>query len=256
MTADGYIVNSLNPDLVLSLAVDPTSTLQAPVYDTKLVIAFKAPVPYAGQLWTATAGGIIYSRQNGLVLTVNGTFDPKTGTPVPVFVAPLANPASPPPSQVWDFGTGKGLQAVLAQPPQPFPYPEDDRSAYKYIDSRLGLSNSTLRAEYLNLAAPLASYQTLLSRMPPPEQYRTKPTIPEWEAIIGQLEQELTAAVAVQALFQQITDLHINLGLQQTMALQELATLLAIPTSTPVPPSRRKARPGSGTLSRVSPIRP
>ncbi len=220
MTADGYIVNSINPDLVLSLAVDPGSTLLNPVYDTNVVISLKAPIPYAGQLWTATAEGVIYSRQNGMALTMNGTFDPKTGIPVPVIVQQLSGPPSP--SQVWDYGTGKGLQGVLVQPSQSFPYAEDNRPTYDYVDKQLGLKDVTLRVQYMNLAAPLASYQTALAMM-------TSNGSSDWQAVCDQLNTELTAAIAAQALFQQISNLHVNLGLLQTQTLQELATLLAIP---------------------------
>ena len=231
MTVDGYIVNSINPDLVLSLAVDSKSTLQNPIYDTNVVISLKSKIPYPAQFWTATAEGIIYSRQNGMVLTVDGTFDPATGTPVPVIVTPLNSPPSP--SQIWDYGTGKGLQSVLVQPLQPFPYPKDNRQTYDYVDKQLGLKDVTLRDQYLNLAAPLASYQTALSVMPSNNSS-------DWSTVVEQLNSELTAAIAVQALFQQVTNLHVNLGLQQTQTLQELATLMAIPNNQTVPHKKKK----------------
>jgi hypothetical protein len=225
-TPDGYIVNSLDPTLVLSLAVSPSSTLSAPVYDSTVVVSLRSPQTYPCQLWTTTAAGIIYNRQNGQVLTVDGTFDPKKPAPVPVVTSPLASP--PAPTQIWDIAPGKALQTVLAQPRQPFPGTASDKKAYQYIDTQLGLKGITLRAQYMNLAAPLSSYQAGLATMPPGN-------FSNWDAIVAQLSRELTAAIAVQSLFQQISAVHVNLGLLQTMALQELVTLLELTPGTQVP---------------------
>ncbi|WP_342241901.1 hypothetical protein [Inquilinus sp. OTU3971] len=211
---DGYIVNSVDPNLVLSLAVSPSSTLDAPVYGSTVVVSLRSPQAYPCQLWTTTSDGIIYNRQNGQVLTVDGTFNPQKPAPVPVVTSPLASSATA--TQIWDIAPGKALQTVLAQPRQPFPGAKSDEAAYNNIDKQLGLKGITLRAQYMNLAAPLASYQAGLATMPP-------------DAIVAQLTRELTAAVAVRSLFQQIGALHVNLGLQQTMALQELVTLLELP---------------------------
>ena len=75
----------------------------------------------------------------------------------------------------------------------------------------------------MNLAAPLSSYQAGLATMLPGD-------FQNWNTVVAQLTRELTAAIAVRSLFQQIGALHVNLGLQQTMALQELVTLLELPS--------------------------
>ena len=173
----------------------------------------------ACQLWVTTGDGIIYNRQNGLVLTVNGTYDAKNPKPVPVITSALAS--EPGPDQVWDIGPGKGLQSILAQPGQPFPAAEGDAAAYEYVDKQLGLTRTTLRQQYANLAAPLASYQLALATMTPG-------SFQNWNAIVAQLINELTAAIAVQSLFQQIGSLHVNLGLQQAMGLEQLITALEV----------------------------
>ena len=118
-TPDGYIVNSVDPNLVLSLAVSPSSTLDAPVYGSTVVVSLRSPQAYPCQLWTTTSDGIIYNQQNGQVLTADGSFDPKKPAPVPVVTSPLASPAAA--TQIWDIGPGTALQTVLAQPRQPFP---------------------------------------------------------------------------------------------------------------------------------------
>jgi hypothetical protein len=229
-TSEGYIVNSFNPDLILSLEIDTaTSTLLQPAYTNSVVVSLRTPMVYSGQLWTATSDGVIFSRHNGQALTVNGTYDPTNPAPVAVVTSALASP--PTAAQIWDFGTGKGLQAVLAQPGLPFP--PVDQDDYQSINQQLDLGGTTLREQYSNLAAPLAGYQAALAIM--------QLNNPSLSTSIQQLSKELSAAMAAQSLFEQVGNLHINLAMLQNLALQEIVTLLKLPPTQTLPRKKSHA---------------
>ncbi|WP_395680957.1 hypothetical protein [Inquilinus sp.] len=229
-TTDGQIVSSLNPALALSAATDGqgvcASTLQ--------------PGSPRFQLWMPTPDGLIISRMNGQALTASVGND---GSGSVSLAAPPGS-GSIPASQRWHCTTGLELQTVLAQPRLPWPTPDEpsDRalagSIYTYINQQLGLPNSTtlgLRTQYVNLAAPLQSYQLRISTMACPSQFSGS-TFSNgsnaWASVIAQLDTEMTAVLAVQALFQQVQDLHLALTEDQSESLSALANAMNLAEDT------------------------
>lgn len=213
----GYIVSATNPEIVLSVWWDETTT-------TFNVVAYpRQPGPQPFQLWTAMPDGALVNRKNGQAMTVSGTAPGST-----VITTTLSG--SPTKTQQWEFSPGTVLQTVLAQPPAPYPEAatQGETKAYTYINQSLGLSPDRLRAQYANLAAPLASYQSRLNALPPPPPSDDVSTS-EWTDVVGQLNDELTAVIAVQTLFQQVTALYLELSQAQAMALSEAVTAAELP---------------------------
>ncbi len=77
-TPGGYIVNSIDPNLVLQPRRKPVQHPGCPGLHGSTVVGVSLQVlqTYPCQLWTTTSDGIIYNQQNGQVLTVDGGFDP------------------------------------------------------------------------------------------------------------------------------------------------------------------------------------
>jgi len=221
----GYIVSAANPEIVLSLSIDGSSVVALP----------RQPGLQPFQLWTATPDGALLNRKNGQAMTVSGTVAGST-------VTTTALSGSPDNSQKWEFSPGAALQTVLAQPPAPYPEAgtPGETAAYTYINQSLGLASGGLRTQYANLAAPLASYQSRLNgllALPPPDGVPSG----EWTGVVKQLNEELTAVIAVQTLFQQVTTLYLELSQAQAMALSEVVTAAALPNGmqTTVKPKKK-----------------
>jgi hypothetical protein len=101
----------------------------------------------------------------------------------------------------------------------PFPtFTGDQLTAYDYINAQLGVSD--LRSEYPNLAAPLDSYQSTIDSMQPASGVSTA----DWQAVVAQLNAELTDAVAVRNLFAQYQDYHTALFADNGARLNQLGT--------------------------------
>lgn len=205
----GYIVSATNPEIVLSLSIDGGSVVAYP----------RQPGPQSFQLWTATPEGALVNQKNGQAMTVSGTA-----------VTTAAISGSPGTTQQWEFSPGADLQTVLAQPPVPYPgaATPGETAAYAYVDQCLGLTPDGLRAQYGNLAAPLGSYQSRLNVLPPPPA-SDGVLSSDWTAVVAQLNDELTAVIAVQTLFQQVTALYLELSQAQAMALSEVVTAAELP---------------------------
>jgi hypothetical protein len=215
----GYIVSATNPEIVLSvLWVDKTTNT------LKVVALPRQPGPQPFQLWTATPDGALVNQMTGRALEVFGSA--ALGWTVNVTTTALSG--SPGQTQQWEFSPGAALQTVLAQPPAPYPIAATpgETTAYTYINQSLGLTSGGLRTQYANLAAPLASYQSRLNVLPQPTE---GVSTTEWTDVVGQLNDELTAAIAVQTLFQQVTALYLELSQAQAMALSEVVTAAELP---------------------------
>lgn len=227
----GYIVSATSPEIVLSLSIDGSSVVALP----------RQPGLQPFQLWTATPDGALLNRKQGQALEVSGSAE--AGWTVTVTTTALSG--SPGQMQQWEFSPGAALQTVLAQPPVPYPEAATtgETTAYTYVNQSLGLSPDGLRTQYANLAAPLASYQSRLNgllALPPPDG--VSPT--EWTGVVKQLNEELTAVIAVQTLFQQVTTLYLELSQAQAMALSEVVTAAALPNGmqTTVKPKKKGLR--------------
>jgi hypothetical protein len=116
------------------------------------------------------------------------------------------------------------LDAVMAlQPADPgFPaFTSDGQEVYAYINTQLGLTTlgETLRGEYANRNAPLSSYQTRISTM-----HFGSFSKSAWEPVRRQLNDELTATIAVQSLFSNYRIFYSGLMADKDSLLFELGT--------------------------------
>jgi hypothetical protein len=216
-TTDGYIISSLKPNMCLTVVGG--NVLSIPVTDYS---------DAATQLWSLSDNGTIVSQDDNRVLTV--------GAPIPgggnyVGVSDLDPSSPPPPSQTWSLYPSNPLAGVLAQS-QPFPpYTSGDTgTAYSAIMSKLsgGQQDFDLREQYLNLAAPLGAWLATILTMPCPDGVDSA----DWVEVQQQLASESTAAIAVQALFENYTLFHLALFSSQEAILNKAIDDASIGTST------------------------
>ncbi|HTR60812.1 MAG TPA: hypothetical protein VMH37_03850 [Candidatus Binataceae bacterium] len=162
-----------------------------------------------------------------------------------VDTAPVAGSvvsAGPKPATVtanyqWYFYPDRTLSLILQRDPIPFPTikAKQESAAEQYIAKKLGLSGGCnyngvayygLRCQYSNLAAPLPTYLSLLSTMKAPPS--TKVSVKNWRLIKAQLILELTDAIAVQNLFNQVENIYATVFLgSENLVNQDLADLAA-----------------------------
>lgn len=220
----GQIVNVVNPQAVLSLAGGNSGSQDVVVYPLQ-------PGNQPFQCWGMTPEGLIYNLANmqALTVTVAG------GTATLATAAAVDDGAANGIYQRWDVSPSPALMTVLMQPPVPFPVAaegSDEAAAYVYINAMLGLQpavqgitrDNALRQQYANLSAPLSSYQRKLGTLKcPPEIGATA-----WASVVDQLDAELTAAIAVQALFVQMSTFHMMFSQAQSMALPSLVTAVEL----------------------------
>lgn len=234
-TYPGYISSALDPGIVLSLEVDAAnSTGSTPVYTTNVCAYPLQPGLAPFQLWTATPDGLLFNQYNGMALTASSN-----SAPTGVTVAPLSSdPVTA--RQVWEFCPGVHLQTLMAMPTEPFgAWNAAQTTVYNYINTALGLTTADIRAQYSNLSAPLTSYQVIISVMP--QTILSGATSADWVSVVTQLNKELLAAVAVQSLFQQVTNFHLSLSQAQDISLSEAVTAAALPNqmNTKVQPKKK-----------------
>ncbi len=234
-TYPGYITSALNPHIVLSLEVDTsTSTGGTPAYTNNVCAYPLQPGLAPFQLWSATPDGLLLNQYNGMALTAIANTAPTGVNTTPI----SANPETA--MQLWDCCPGVHLQTLMTMPTQPFvTWDAGQAIVYSYINTALGLSVADIRAQYSNLSAPLMSYQVLINAMP--QATLSGATSTDWTSVIAQLNQELMAAIAVQTLFQQLTDFHLNLSQAQEISLSEAVTAAALPNqmNTKVQPKKK-----------------
>jgi hypothetical protein len=225
-TSSGQIVSAVDSQAVLS--VEPGTD--------HVVIYPMQPGEPRFQQWRAGVDGVIYSLANGKVLTAA----PDEGN---VTVAALVRDkdGAPQASQAWEFSPGALLSTIVAQPAVPFPGAKGtpEAAAYQAINTALGLTVGTnsLRMQYTNLAAPLAGYLGRLSLLACPSTPSFTPS--QWTDTVLQLSEELTAAIAVQALFQQLNNLHLALSQMQSLTLNEMVLLVGLSDDSTVPDAKR-----------------
>jgi hypothetical protein len=137
----------------------------------------------------------------------------------------------------WYFYPDRTLSLILQRKPVPFPTikAKQESAAEQYIAKKLSLSGGCnyngvayygLRCQYSNLAAPLPTYLSLLSTMKPPPA--SKVARKNWRLIKAQLILELTDAIAVQNLFNQVENIYTTVFLgSENLVNQDLADLAA-----------------------------
>lgn len=240
----GYIVNVANADLVLSLEVDTTGTLDNPKYLNNVVVYPRQPNTQLFQLWTVANGQII-NQFNCRALTIASASLSSTVSTQAVSNDPKSA------NQLWDFSAGRALQTVVAQPRLDYPsFTGGQLTAYKEVCQKLNVTD--LRMQYINLTAPLAGYLAqmtlMLSALQNGGALPSGTTLQNFTEVITQLIEEITAVSAVQALFQQVTTLYQSLSQAQALTLSELFTACALPNTVKVPPAPKKKKGWIGAL--------
>ncbi|MDR6288774.1 hypothetical protein E9232_001281 [Inquilinus ginsengisoli] len=241
-TLDGYLLSSVNPGLALSLNVNASvgggSANGVATYPKQPLAAGASfqqwsfiPVdPQAGTY-------LIVNQQGTLALATSGT---SNSDPLQL-VTP--NPSDQ--TQLWSVSPTYPLEVLLAQPAMGYPaFTGNEAAAYTYINSQLGLTKlgTELRSQYGNLAAPLAGYQSRVNMIATtvvlqhsPKDKTPPADLPDSDAMVtvaGVLGEELTAAQAVQQLFQQLTMFHAELAIVATNATAAVIADAAIDTQT------------------------
>lgn len=231
----GYIVSAANEEIVLGIGVNQDqSSLSQPQFTDEVVPYLKQPGYQPFQLWSMTQEGLIINKLTGKALTVT-----TSESDTKVCLTEL-NRKDSSLSQLWDFSPGFALQNLIVQPITGYPQGgsgSDFNIIYEYISQQLGLSNG-IRTQYYNLSAPLSSYQIQLNVLTIPD---TGISPEDWTITLAQINKELTAACAVQSLFQQITNFHADLTQAQSIALSEAITAAALPdlSQTKIKPKKK-----------------
>lgn len=148
------------------------------------------------------------------------------------------------PGNQWHPWPSYPLRAILAQTPEGFPQFEGtEAEAYECINDsdHLNLSqtcelgggqvNAGVRCEYDNPAAPLSSYQLAIAGYTALE---CNVSAEAWNAVVGQLNAELTAAQAVQRLYAEYNEFFNEIFLENTEQLNQLILDAAIDQSSQV----------------------
>jgi hypothetical protein len=244
--AQGCLVSALNSNLALSAA--PNNTVA--VYLLQPGTGGLTAQPF--QMWWISSEGAIVNGQkvNGqwmaLTVATDGSGNAGPGAALSLSPYTLGSAAA---NQLWQNFPGVALQTLLAQPPVAFPTgsgasdPSDSGStfaaayaaAYVAINTALWAPlpapSGGLRAQYSNLVAPLAAYQSMMNALPP--QSGSGFSTQDWQRVVQQLNLELTAAQAVRSLFAQLVPFHLGLTQAQSGVLLELGALCSVePTDT------------------------
>lgn len=225
-TLDGYIVSNLNSNLVLSLGSN-----------NSVVVYQKQAANTAFQQWDVTSkpgkrSGLPYAllqfanRQNGQLLTVgNGA-----ATQGAALVTAAADGSA---SQDWVNSIGYGLETILAQPPVPFPTaPAGSQAALSYdyistnVDPKTTVAAGGIRSMYTtenpNL---LEDYLTQVSVM---QQPATVTDSQAWTDTVQQITAELSAASAVQGLYEVYYGMHSTLKNSDELNVTILANMIGV----------------------------
>lgn len=247
LTATGCLVNAWNSELVLTAGVDSSGDLDGTVW----VFPSTASPPPPNQVWIVSQRGVLVSlatQAGGTVCALTAQMQgeaPESGAQLTM--TPYTQ-GWPTPGQQWEFFPGLALQTLLAQPPVAFP--TLNSTTYDYIEKQLwptktitvagggtktvgGPPPGGLRPQYTNLAAPLASFQSQILAIPNPNPPAGSPsTYPDWDEVVSQLVAELTAAQAVQNLFQQMSLVALELTQAQSLVLNDIAAELQVAPAT------------------------
>lgn len=253
-TVDGFLSSAVNPDVVLSLdsnadvgsgsgnGVATYPILPADTGNQFQQWAFVPVNPEEGTYQIVNQAGATIGKPGGggtRALAITGT----SGSGQLQLVAPDSSDTS----QLWTVSPTYPLEVLLAQPAVPYPtFTGAEEDAYKYIGFHLGLHqlNTDLRSQYSNLAAPLAGYQSRIAMLAtfvaaknalqakdPPQAKDQPPALPDTNAMMtvaNVLSEELTAAQAVQQLFQQLSAFHSELAIVTTNATAAIIADAAI----------------------------
>jgi hypothetical protein len=229
----GYIVSIANSNIVLSLSVTGSSGDLS--YGPEVVAGLRLPYPESWQLWTANDDGLLINNKTGWALCAVTAAEGSSLSTSKIGTTADSNPELD--LQLWEFAAGKAFQTVLVQPPVAYhPGDSNEELYYTQISNYLGLPLG-LRSQYMNLSAPLSSYQTEMNAYVM-EQTGGAPT-GDWLTILKQLNRELTSVIGVQRFFQTAGAFHQALSLAQSMLLSELITACALNNTTTVAPKKK-----------------
>ncbi|MGF6346806.1 RICIN domain-containing protein [Variovorax sp. W2I14] len=240
-TPEGFLLSAINPGLALSL------NCNANVGGGSANGVATYPILPAGtgpnmQQWSFNLvdrelGTYLIVNQDGMqALAISGT---SASDPLQLVTPPDVTDQN----QLWTVSPTYPLEVLLAQPAAPYPaFTDEEATAYAYINTQLGLAKlkTELRSQYPNLAAPLAGYQSRIAMLATwiaaknsPQAKDPPSGLPDTEAMLAVanlLSEELTAAQAVQQLFQQLSTFHSELAIVTTNATAAIIADAAIDT--------------------------
>lgn len=239
-TPEGFLLSAINPGLALSY--DRNADVGGGSENG--VATYPILPPATGpnmQQWSFTTvdprlGTYLIVNQAGMqALAISGTSASDA--------LQLVSPDPTDPAQLWTVSPTYPLEVLLAQPLMGYPaFAGEEAMAYAYINAQLGLTSlgTELRSQYANLAAPLTGYQSRINMLTTAlalQQMRNTgvvpgdgPNIDAMLVVAGMLSEELTAAQAVQQLFQQLTIFHSELAIVTTNATAAIIADAAIDT--------------------------
>ncbi|MGF6230667.1 hypothetical protein QFZ27_004622 [Inquilinus ginsengisoli] len=239
-TEDGFLLSSVNPGLALSLNVNASvgsgSANGVATYPKQPLDAGASFQQWSFVQVDAQAGTyLIVNQQSMQALAISGTSNKD-----PLQLVP---PDPTDQTQLWSVSPTYPLEVLLAQPSVGYPaFTGSELAAYTYLNGQLGLTKlgTDLRSQYGNLAAPLAGYQSRVNMIATavvlqhsPKDKNPPADLPDTDAMVtvaGVLSEELTAAQAVQQLFQQLTMFHAELAIVATNATSAVIADAAIDT--------------------------
>lgn len=202
ISPQGVVTSALDQSLVMSLGSGDA-----------VVTATAVPGGSAAQQWDFTPAGLMINQSNGQALTV-----PEGGGSTPQ-LATAAVGGAPAANQQWTSSPGYPMDAILAQPPVPFPSFSDSpgrSAAWKALLADLGIDP---RTQYTNLDAKLTGYLDTVTSATRPGNIPQE----DWDDVQDQLKAELNDAMAVQALYNQYGQYHSDMFADNGARLQQLA---------------------------------
>jgi hypothetical protein len=163
--------------------------------------------------WIFNDQNMFINASNGLALNVEG-YSANQSTPLIAY----AVQSGPPKNEFWSISPASTMTDIMALPPLPLPaFTGDQGTAYTYICAQLGIPD--LRSLYTNLAVNLSPYLSRILTMPCPTGQVQQA---DWNSVVAQLTNELTAAPDVQALFTNYETFHTDLFANQNTLLTQL----------------------------------
>jgi len=223
ITPDGRILSAT--------AGNPVMTLGSPLSggeNGNYIITAPSPAQTNNTLqWIFNDQNMFINASNGLALNVQGS-SPNQNTPLITYAVQSGPPT---PNEVWSMSPASTMTDIMALPPTPVPaFPGDQETAYTTICQQLVpplLPVPDLRSQYTNNAVNLSPYLSQILNMPcppPPSGVQQADWNADWNTVVSQLTEEITAAMNIQALFSNYFGFHTAMFADKGVTLAKLIT--------------------------------
>ena len=216
ITPDGRILSATEDN--------PVMTLGSPLgggENGNYIITAPSPLNTDSTLqWIFNDQNMFINASSGLALNVQGS-SANQNTPLITY----AVQSGPPNDEVWAINPASTMTGIMALPPLPLPaFPGDQETAYTTICQQLVpplLPVPDLRSQYTNNAVNLSPYLSQILNMPhPPSGIQQA----DWNTVVAQLTEEITAAMNIQALFSNYFGFHTAMFADKGVTLAKLIT--------------------------------